>query len=304
MNTNLTMQKWLEQARENFFKTDFKKLDSALTPMEQEEWNSIYASFRSGSLMQGQVIGTECINLPLMDADGSTSHSKLLCLSVMPYRVKILIPEPFIWQEDDKRESFVANNMSGAKIDFVIVAVDREAQCAIASRTLALERRQWETREISRLQPDSFVDCDVLSVGPTLLTLSTCGYDRTLSQAGLSYSYLGDLREIYHPGQCLKAKVLRISEKDFEISVKEAEPNPYLGAEYRHPVGSSRLASIVSKYAGGVFARLSDGCTVVCQYARQFTDDQFHVGDTVNIQITAYSDDKQWLRGKIKGKLG
>ena len=39
-------------------------------------------------------------------------------------------------------------------------------------------------------------------------------------------------------------------------------------------------------------------------YARQFTDDQFHINDTVSIQITSYSSDREWLRGKIRGKIG
>ena len=64
------------------------------------------------------------------------------------------------------------------------------------------------------------------------------------------------------------------------------------------------MASITSKYAGGVFVRLDDGCTAVCRYARHFSDDQFHPGDTVKVEIVSYSDDKQWMLAKIKGKIG
>lgn len=223
---------------------------------------------------------------------------------VLPYRVKILIPEPFFWWQGEERESFVLQNMAGANVDFVIIAVDRMGGCAIASRTMALSRRRWEAKEIAHLEQDSIVDCDVLSVGPSRLTLSCYGYDDTLTQIGLSYSYLGDLRDTYRPGQVLRAKVLSFTEEQLEVSVKAAAPNPYEGARQRHPPGSIRMASITSKYAGGVFVRLDDGCTAVCRYARHFSDDQFQPGDMVKVEIVSYSDDKQWMLAKIKGKIG
>lgn len=223
---------------------------------------------------------------------------------VLPYRVKILIPEPFFWWQGEERESFVLQNMAGANVDFVIIAVDRTAGCAIASRTMALSRRRWEAKEIAHLEQDSIVDCDVLSVGPSRLTLSCYGYDDTLTQIGLSYSYLGDLRDTYRPGQVLRAKVLSFTEEQLEVSVKAAAPNPYEGARQRHPPGSIRMASITSKYAGGVFVRLDDGCTAVCRYARHFSDDQFQPADIVKVEIVSYSEDKQWMLAKIKGKIG
>ena len=68
---------------------------------------------------------------------------------VLPYRVKILIPEPFFWWPGEERETFVLNSMAGANVDFVIIAVDRPAGCAVASRTMALSRRRWEAKEIA-----------------------------------------------------------------------------------------------------------------------------------------------------------
>lgn len=307
MDITEKVQDWLEKARERFFALDLREFDETLTSEEHAEWDNIYASFRSGSLMRGRIIGIEYMPRP----DGSLKYEAtdsegldMPCMIVLPYRVKILIPEPFFWWQGEERERFVLNNMAGANVDFVIIAVDRPAGFAIASRTMALSRRRWEAKEIAHLQEGSIVDCDVLSVGPTRLTLSCYGYDDTLTQIGLSYSYLEDLRKIYHPGQMLHAKVLSFTDERLEVSVKAAAPNPYDGARQRHPLGSVRMASITSKYAGGVFVRLDDGCTAVCRYARHFSADQFHPGDTVKVEIVSYSDDKQWMLAKIKGKIG
>lgn len=307
MDITEKVQEWLEKARERFFALDLRELDESLTPEERVEWDNIYASFRSGSLMRGRIIGLEHMPRPEA-ASGSeaadSDETDMPCMIVLPYRVKILIPEPFFWWPGEERETFVLNSMAGANVDFVIIAVDRPAGCAIASRIMALSRRRWEAKEIAHLEEGSIVDCDVLSVGPSRLTLSCYGYDDTLTQIGLSYSYLGDLRNTYYPGQILHAKVLSFTDERLEVSVKAAAPNPYDGARQRHPPGSVRMASITSKYAGGVFVRLDDGCTAVCRYARHFSDDQFHPGDTVKVEIVSYSDDKQWMLAKIKGKIG
>lgn len=307
MEINQKIQQWLEKARERFFALDLNGLDEALTPAEQAEWDNIYASFRSGSLMRGRIVGIENMPQPEVEINSEISDEEVTnmpCMIVLPYRVKILIPEPFFWWQGEERESFVLNNMAGANVDFVIIAVDRVGGCAIASRTMALSRRRWEAKEIAHVEEGSIVDCDVLSVGPSRLTLSCYGYDETLTQIGLSYSYLGDLRDTYRPGQILHAKVLSLADEHLEVSVKAAAPNPYDGVRQRHPPGSIRMASITSKYAGGVFVRLDDGCTAVCRYARHFSDDQFQPGDTVKVEIVSYSDNKQWMLAKIKGKIG
>lgn len=308
---NTRMQEWLEQAREAFFSLDLRETDSELTVEERDEWNAIYASFRSGSLMQGEVIGVERVMIEEHTTESHGEHDVdeeseqgVLCLTITPYRVKILIPAPLVWCEPEEREEFVLQSMGGAKVEFVIIAVDRQGGCAIASRAMALMHRRRIAHEKEKIEIGAIIPCQVIAVGFSLLTVTALDYDNTLTPPGLSYAYLGDLRQIYRPGQTIKAKIMAADDEYMELSVKEAAPNPYNGAEKRHPIGSVRLATIMNKYKGGVFCRLSDGCTVVCRYAHHFTDDQFQVNDTVNIMITAFSDDRQWLRGKIRGKIG
>lgn len=297
------LSKALKTMRDSFFENDFRELDRTLSIEQQNEWNAIYASFRSESLMRGTVIGLDEIALPIRDEEtGDIVSSTMRCLVVVTYRVKVLIPEPFIWADNAEREPFVMNGMIGANIDFIIAAVDRQGECALASREAAMRQQRWHTNQVRHIAPGDIVRCDVLSVGPHRLTLSACGYDATLAQRNLSYCYLDDLRIDYHSGQVLDAKVLEISADEISLSVRDAALNPYEGAELRHPGGSTRLAVITSKYAGGVFARLPDGCTVVCKYAQHFSDDQFQTGDRIIVQVDSFNDERQWIRAKIRGK--
>ena len=64
MDITEKVQEWLENARERFFALDLRELDESLTPEERVEWDNIYASFRSGSLMRGRIIGLEHMPRP------------------------------------------------------------------------------------------------------------------------------------------------------------------------------------------------------------------------------------------------
>ena len=167
------------------------------------------------------------------------------------------------------------------EIDYIIIGVDREGECAVAARSLALEQQRWHALNVQHISEGDVISASVLACGPTRITVTACGFDVTMGQQAMSYTYLSDMREEYHAGQQLQAKVLSVSEDMLALSVRDVGTDPYVHAELRHPVGSSRIAIISSKYAGGVFCRLTDGCTVVCRYAQQFSDDQFRVGDKV-----------------------
>lgn len=275
-------------------------LDKDLSSEQRKEWNAIYASFESRSQLRGRVIGLENVSIPVGSLNAE--QTELPCFVVMQYLVKVLIPAPLFWMDEHTRIG--ASSAIGAEVEYVIIGVEREGECAAASRIIALEQQRWFSREVRDVQPGDVVPAQILAVGPTRLTVTACGYDVVLGQAAISYSYLEDLRNIYHIGQTLSAKVLAIDESMLVLSMRETGPDPYESAEKRHPVGSCRVGTITNKYRGGVFCRLPDGCTVVCKYAQQFSDDQFHIGDRVLIQIRSFSDDRHWLRGKIRSKIG
>ncbi len=86
------------------------------------------------------------------------------------------------------------------------------------------------------------------------------------------------------------------------ISVKEVNPNPFDGAELRHPVGCRRQAVISGKYAGGIFCTMKDGVTCLCLYSNNHFDTQFAIGDTVLIHITHYDERRKLIYARILAK--
>ena len=188
-------------------------------------------------------------------------------------------------------------------VDYIITYIDREGEYAIASRRQAMDRkRKLFAREKSKVGDKT--TCRILALGIKRCLAECNGYDLMLSQRDLNYGMLPDLREAYRPGEEHTAIIKEIDLKNdiFKISVKEAEPNPFDGAEQRHPVHSRRASRITGKYGGGVFCRLDKNLDCLCTLSPDQLDSNFHVGDEVIIAITLYNYDKKQIYGKIVSK--
>ncbi len=78
----------------DFKELDLTELDRDLSAEQQKEWNTIYASFRSGSLLTGRVVGIDTTTITLDNKEtGEPERIAINCLVVIGYRVKVLIPE-------------------------------------------------------------------------------------------------------------------------------------------------------------------------------------------------------------------
>ena len=292
--------------RQSFYDLDFNALDRGLTAEERQEWNSIYASYRGRSALTGTIIGVDPLHVSVRNREtGAMEKKTMYCAIVVPYRVRVVIPDTEMWEQEQSRPDFVLQNMVGATIDFIIIKVDRENGVAVASRRLAARsQRYFFARRPNLRQTGAQVKCRVLSVGPRRCLVECYGHDINLTQRELRYTAIPDLREEYHPGEELDCVVTGFDpdKDDLQISVKATQSNPFDGAEQRHPAGSRRYATIAGKYGGGVFCNLPDGTVCMCNYSYQHEDSDFMVGDTVIIVVQRFETEKRQMYGKIMSK--
>lgn len=289
--------------KKSFYELNLNSLDRNLTPEQAQEWNSIYASYRSRSILSGMVIGVDENRFEVSSGNGESRMTTIRSLIIIDYRVKILIPETEIWMPGDERPEFVLPSMVGSTIDYTILEVDREGECAIGSRKMALTSKRFFFARTERHEGER-LNCKVVAVGPKVCTVECNGFDVMLTQRDLTYSAVSDLREKYRPGMELTC-ILKEYDKDsgkLAISVKEAQLNPFEGADKRHPVGSRRQAVISGKYRGGVFCTLPDGTVCHCLYSSRHSDADFRDGDAVIITIREFNYMKQQIFGRILSK--
>lgn len=285
---------------------DLNKLDRELTEEEREEWNAIYASYRSKSILTGRIMGIDTHSFTVRSREtGQIERRKMLCAVIINYRVKVLIPETEVWLPEQERPPHVLRNMSGAEIDYTILDVDREGGVAIGSRRMAVlaQRHFFDTVKGGRKLGERLT-CRVLAVGPKRCLVECGGRDLNLSQKDLTYTATPDLRERYHPGQTLDCILKEYNRQTGQlwISVKETTANPFFGAIKRHPIGSRRQAKISGKYGGGVFCTLPDETVCLCLYSTRHSDSDFRVGDTVILAIKQFDYDRELIYGRILSK--
>ena len=290
--------------KKNILNLNLNELDRDLSDKQRAEWNAIYASFRAKSVMSGTVVGVDENTFDVRNRETGVQEKKTMyTLVVIGYRVKIIIPEAELWMPGEERPSYTIRGMAGAKTDFVIMEIDREGECAIASRRLAItERRRHFMRGDHNVGEQLM--CRVLIVGAKRCSVECNGFDIHLTQRDLSYTTIADLREKYSTGQELKCSLTSFDTKKgtIKISVKDAMPNPFDGADVRHPIRSRRQAVISGKYAGGVFCTLPDDTVCLCLYSTQHADGDFRVGDGVILAVSKHDFSRQLMYGKILSK--
>lgn len=278
--------------------------DKDLTEEQRKCWNALYASYRSASVLTGKILGIDSKTIPVKKTRrGKAEEKTVYYLVVVYYHVKIIIPEEEIWHGEIKPPSHILRSMIGAEIDFVITEIDREGDCCVASRRMALDIRRRAIKRM-KVKIGKRMPIDIIAISRTKLLASVSGYDVTLSQRDLTYAMVPDLRERYHTGNKLMAVIKEYNEKKdtVVISVKEAEPHPFIGADVRHPLHSRRASVITGKYKGGVFCKLEDNLDCLCTYSPNQYDENFDIGDQVIVVITKYNYDSKQVYGKIVAK--
>ena len=292
-------------AKSSFYQLNFRNLDRDLSPTEAAEWEAIYASYRAKSSISGPVIGLDENVFAIRNRNTRETERKTLrSLVCLNYRVKVLIPETEVWMRGEEKPDFLLNAMRGAKIEYVIMDVDREGNCAIASRRMALAGRRWYFGSAPRGHREGeLLKCNVIAVGAKRCLVECNGYDVMLTQRDLSYAAIENLRSVYHPGDMLDCRLKEYDKDHMVISVKEVDPNPFDGADGRHPVGCQREAKISSTYAGGIFCTLIDNTVVLCLYNPQSFTKPFKIGDRVLVSIKSFDYNKELVYGKIVSSL-
>ena len=65
-----------EPEKKSFYALDFRALDQDLSPEQRQEWNTIYASFRSRSVMRGTIIGVDPHSMIVRSAQTGQNRNK------------------------------------------------------------------------------------------------------------------------------------------------------------------------------------------------------------------------------------
>ena len=75
-----------------FNELNLAEMDKDLTAEERAEWQAIYASYRSGSVMRGEAAGVDYHEFEFVpEGKKRAVKQKLRCMIIISYRIKVII---------------------------------------------------------------------------------------------------------------------------------------------------------------------------------------------------------------------
>ncbi|MEW5935222.1 MAG: 30S ribosomal protein S1 [Bacillota bacterium] len=260
--------------------------------VQADSWERLHGAMESGAHVEAVV---ERVTWP----DG---QSPVWELSFPDYPgVRGLVPSSETGVSKDQMPRFV-----GQAVRVVVKGLDREHGLAACSRREAVAeawRRIWETYREGQV-----VDAVVRAVlppsgdgkGPRVLLDVGGGALVEVPRAKATRSRVLPLREALPPGRQVKAKVTRVDPQAgvLEVSVVDAEPDPWEGLDYRRgDFVSGTVAYCDSRH---VFVEVRPGVVGLAPPPLRGT---IRAGDRVSCAVASFSREEKKLRLRLRGKL-
>lgn len=247
------------------------------------EWRDIYESRQTGRILIDNIGGIE-------------QHGDSLCLIIKKEDVKILIPAKEASMSEDLTPAHI-KGMLGAKIDYIITAIDRQSCLATGSRKQAMQARH---RELVRHKVGDKVKGNIIAVGISLLVVEVFGIEKILRARDIDWGQIPDVRNVYNVGdECwMVIKDLDLENNNIRFSIKEADPDPYERIEEKFMLNWIYTGKVTGIPEYGIYCNLSKGIDCLCPHPG-WTNIRLKIGDTVSVKIKHIDREKRHVRGLI-----
>ncbi|NJD02377.1 MAG: 30S ribosomal protein S1 [Ruminiclostridium sp.] len=247
------------------------------------EWRDIYESRQTGRILTDNIGGIE-------------QHGDSLCLIIKKEDAKILIPAKDASLSEDLPPAHI-KGMLGAKIDYVITAIDRQSCLATGSRRQAMQVRQ---RELVRYKVGDRVKGNIIAVGISLLVVEAFGIEKILRARDIDWGQIPDVRNFYSVGdECwMVIKELDFENNSIKFSIKDAGPDPYERIEEKFMLNWIYTGKVTGIPEYGIYCNLSKGIDCLCPHPG-WTNMRLKIGDTVSVKIKHIDREKRHVRGLI-----
>lgn len=247
------------------------------------EWRDIYESRQTGRILTDNIGGIE-------------QHGDSLCLIIKKDDAKILIPGKDASPSEDLPPTHI-KGMLGAKIDYVITAIDRQNNLATGSRRQAMQLRH---RELARCKVGDRVKGNIIAVGISLLVVEAFGIEKILRARDIDWGQIPDVRNLYSVGdECwMVIKELDLADNNIRFSIKEADPDPYDRIEEKFMLNWIYTGKVTGIPEYGIYCNLSKGIDCLCPHPG-WTNMRLKIGDMVSVKIKHIDREKRHVRGLI-----
>jgi small subunit ribosomal protein S1 len=149
------------------------------------------------------------------------------------------------------------------KLKFKIIKFNKRRANIVLSRRALLETERKRLREttLETLAPDQIVDGVIKNLTDYGAFIDLGGIDGLLHVTDMSWGRVNHPSELFHVGDEIKVKVLKFDAETERVSLglKQIQPDPWIDASMRYPIGKRIQGRVVSLAEYGAFVELEPG---------------------------------------------
>lgn len=154
-------------------------------------------------------------------------------------------------------------SLIGERLQFKIIKFNKRRGNIVLSRRALLEKEREKLREetLSRLQEGQIVDGVIKNITDYGAFIDLGGIDGLLHVTDMSWGRVNHPGELFKVGDELKVKVLKFDPETERVSLglKQIQPDPWVDAAMRYPIGVRVHGRVVSLTDYGAFIELEPG---------------------------------------------
>lgn len=151
----------------------------------------------------------------------------------------------------------------GQKLQFKIIKFNKRRANIVLSRRALLETERKKLREttLETLAPGQIVDGVIKNLTDYGAFIDLGGIDGLLHVTDMSWGRVNHPSELFHVGDEIKVKVLKFDSESERVSLglKQIQPDPWIDASMRYPIGKRIEGRVVSLAEYGAFVELEPG---------------------------------------------
>ncbi len=151
----------------------------------------------------------------------------------------------------------------GQKLQFKIIKFNKRRANIVLSRRALLESERKKMREttLQTLAPGQIVDGVIKNLTDYGAFIDLGGIDGLLHVTDMSWGRVNHPSELFQVGDEIKVKVLKFDQENERVSLglKQIQPDPWIDASMRYPIGKRIEGRVVSLAEYGAFVELEPG---------------------------------------------
>ncbi|MEE2679928.1 MAG: 30S ribosomal protein S1 [Myxococcota bacterium] len=151
----------------------------------------------------------------------------------------------------------------GQKLNFKIIKFNQRRGNIVLSRRALLEteRQKLRAETLETLAPGQIVDGAIKNVTDYGAFIDLGGIDGLLHVTDMSWGRINHPSELFQVGDEIKVKVLKFDAESERVSLglKQIQPDPWVEAAMRYPIGKRVSGKVVSLAEYGAFIELEPG---------------------------------------------